>query len=170
MSHDIIFQLQVFVLLVYAQIAAALAGFIGVVFVFGERSQGNLSRHESSAIFHFMFAGLNALFISLITALALVCFAESEQLIWRVANGVAAAMHLGGGGRLALETMRKETSLQAGHFTSACGLVVGTFSALCAAGYLPGIGNFVFLFGTIWMLGVTAISFLSLLMSARNTV
>ena len=167
MPHDITFQMEVFVLLGYAQIAATLSGFIGVVFVFGERSQGRLSVHDASAIFHFMFAGLGALFISLVTALSLVCFPGNEDLIWRLANGVGALMHLGGGGRLVLETMRGETSLRGGPVVSTCGLVAGVFSLLSSAGYLSGIGNFVFLLATSWTLGVTVVSFVSLLMSGR---
>ena len=34
MTHDIIFQMEIVILLGYAQIAAALSGFIGVAFVF----------------------------------------------------------------------------------------------------------------------------------------
>ena len=134
MSHDITFQMEVFVLLGYAQIAATLSGFIGVIFVFGERSQGRLSIHDASAIFHFMFAGLGALFISLVTALSLVCFPGSEGLVWRLANGVGALMHIGGAGRLALESKRGETALRGGRMVSVCGLVAGTFSLLGSAG------------------------------------
>ena len=167
MSHDITFQMEVFVLLGYAQIAATLSGFIGVIFVFGERSQGRLSIHDASAIFHFMFAGLGALFISLVTALSLVCFPGSEGLVWRLANGVGALMHIGGAGRLALESKRGETALRGGRMVSVCGLVAGTFSLLGSAGPLSGIGNFVFLLSTAWTLGVTVVSFVSLLTSAR---
>ena len=41
-------------LLTFAQIAATLTGFTGVVFVLGDRSQGRLNAQDSSALFHFL--------------------------------------------------------------------------------------------------------------------
>ena len=51
------------VLLAYAQVAATLTGFIGVVFVFAERSR-RLDDDLSSALFHLMYTSLSALFLS----------------------------------------------------------------------------------------------------------
>lgn len=169
MPHDTVFQMEVVLLLGFAQIAAALSGFIGIAYVFGERSRGQLSIHDSSAEFHFMLAGLSALFISLLTALSLVCFSADEALIWRIANGVGAAMHFAGGGRLALEAFRQETSLRSGLVVASCGIVAALFSSLSAAGCFPSAGNFIFLVATAWSLGVTVVSFLSLITSARTS-
>ena len=167
MSHDIIFQMQIIILLSYAQIAAALCGFIGVVFVFGERSQGHLSVHDSSAVFHFMFAGLGALFLCLLTALLLVCVADHENLVWRLANCLGGLLHVGGASRLALETWRDETGVQRGWAMSSIGAVAGIVSLMSAMGYLLSIGNLIFLLATLWTLVVTVISFISLLMTSR---
>lgn len=168
MSHDISFQMEIFILLGYAQIAATLSGFIGVVFVAGERSQGQASAHDASAVFHFMFAGLGALFLSLLAALVLVCFSDHENFAWRLLNGVSGAMHLFGGGRLAMETRRAETGLRSARVMSGIGLAMGLVSWVCAAGYLPRIEHFMFLLATLWTLGVTVIAFISLLMTARD--
>ncbi len=167
MSHDIIFQMQIIILLGYAQIAAALCGFIGVVFVFGERSQGHLSVRDSSAVFHFMFAGLSGLFLCLLTALLLVCVADHENFVWRLANGLGGLLHVAGASRLALESRRGETGVQRAWVMSGVGAVAGIVSLMSALGYLLNSGNLVFLLATMWSLVVTVISFISLLMTPR---
>ena len=167
MSHDIIFQMEVVILLGYAQIAAALSGFIGVAFVFGERSQGRLSIHDSSAVFHFMFAGLGALFLCLMTAVLLVCYADNESIAWRLANTLGGLMHLLGASRLALETKRGQTGFRSAWIASSIGWAAGIVSLLGAAGYLISIENLIFFVATLWTLGVTVISFISLIMSPR---
>lgn len=167
MSHEITFQMQVFILLGYAQIAATLCGFIGVVFVVGDRSIGQLTKHDSSAIFHFMFAGLGTMFISLLTILGLVCLNDNEPQVWQIANGVSALMHLSGGGRLAIETWRHQSGVKLAHFTSSMGVFFGVLCAIAATGVMPKLQSLVFIVATLWALCVTAIAFVSLLTAPR---
>jgi hypothetical protein len=167
-SHDILFQLEFFFLVASAQIAATLTGFIGVVFVVGERAQGRLSTHESSAVFHFMFAGMGTLLLSLLAAVLLVCLSAHENLAWRVANGLIGLFHMTGAGRLAVETWRNESGVRRASITSGIGLAVGSACLLSAAGFLPQLENLILMLATLWSLCVTVISFISLLLSPRD--
>ena len=81
------------ILLAYAQVAATLTGFIGVVFVFGERSH-RLGKGQSSALFHFMYASLSALFLSLFAAVLLVYSASEEHIAWQICNALSGLIHL----------------------------------------------------------------------------
>jgi|ERR1700689_2019384 hypothetical protein len=69
-------------LLAYAQLThyPTLTGFIGLVFVFGERSR-RVSNDRSSALYHLIHASLNALFLSPFAALLLVYLAAEEQAL-----------------------------------------------------------------------------------------
>jgi len=91
------------VLLTFAQVAATLTGFIGVVFVLAEGPGGLRSIHEASALFHLLFSALGALFLSLFAAVLLAYSAADEHLAWRIANTLSGVIHLLGAGRLALE-------------------------------------------------------------------
>ena len=169
MSPDSIFQLEVFFFIGCAQIAAALTGFIGVVYVVGERSHGRLNTHESSAVFHFMLAGLGTLFLSLFTALLLVCFSAQASVAWQVANAANGLFHFTGASRLAREQWRHESGVRQGYATAGLGLAAAAASFAAAAGYLPQYSHFILMLGTLWALGVTVISFNSLLMMPRTT-
>lgn len=58
-------------LLTSASITATLAGFIGVVCVLGDRSEGNLNTRELSAVFHLLYTAMGVLFFSLVMAIFL---------------------------------------------------------------------------------------------------
>jgi hypothetical protein len=153
------------VLLAFAQVAATLTGFIGVVFVLGERSR-HLNTDESSALFHFLFSALSALFVSLFAALLLVYLALEEHLAWRICNGLSGFIHLIGGGRLAIETLGQKTGIQRAFVTSSIGLGTAGVSFMAAAGHLTQEEALIFMLATLWTLGVTVIAFVSLLTSA----
>ena len=167
MSHDILFQLAFFFLLASAQIAAALTGFIGVVFVLGERARGLLDAKESSAVGHFVFAGMGTLFIALLTAILLVCFASDEVVAWRFAAVVNSLFHLYGTSRLALELRRKESGLSHGRLVCVVGLLTGTACGAAAIGDAAQFRILIVLLASVWGLGVTVVSFVSLLGTRR---
>jgi hypothetical protein len=152
------------VLLAFAQVAATLTGFIGVVFVLGERS-GRLNTDESSALFHFLYSALSALFVSLFAALLLVYSASEEHFAWRISNGLSGFIHLTGAGRLAIETWGQKTGIQRAIVTSTIGLGTAGVSFVAAAGYLTREEALIFMLATLWALGVTVIAFVSLLTS-----
>ena len=155
------------ILLAYAQVAATLTGFIGVVFIFGERSH-RLGKGQTSALFHFMYASLSALFLSLFGALLLVYLASEEHLAWQICNAASGLIHLVGGGRLALEAAQQRTEVLRSSATSAMGLGIAAASFAAAAGYLIREEAVIFMFATLWILGVTVIAFISLLVSASR--
>ena len=122
--HETLYELGVFVLLAYAQVAATLTGFIGVVFILGERAQGRFNQHESSTLFHFMFAGLGTLFISLFVALLLVTPVVDEHLAWRLANGLSGLFHLIGASRLTLERWTRNAGAKRVSIAAVTGLAM----------------------------------------------
>ena len=156
------------VLLAYAQVAATLTGFIGVVFVFGERSR-RLDDDQSSALFHLMYTSLSALFLSLSSALLLVYLAAEEHIAWQICNALSGFSHLLGSGRLLLETLGHKTEVRRSWITSAIGLGTAGLSFLAAAGYLTREEALIFMLATLWILGVTVIAFVSLLVSASRS-
>lgn len=158
----------VVLLLAYAQIAATLTGFIGVVFVLGERADGRLSTNEASAVFHLLFSALSALFISLLAGLLLVVLETNEDLAWRIANGLSGIVHLVGASRAALETRHGTSGFDRASIpTLAIGFTVATANFVIAAGYHANLEAPVFMVATLWTLGVTVISFVALLMTTR---
>ena len=158
----------VVLLLAYAQIAATLTGFIGVVSVLGDRSKGRPDTSESAAVFHLLLSALGALFLSLFAALLLVLLATDEHLAWRIANGLSGCVHLIGASHLAVETWRQENGLQAALVPIAIGMTTAFASIAAAAGYLPRAEVLVFMLATLWALCITVISFVSLLIAARR--
>ena len=157
------------ILLVYAQVAATLTGFIGVIFVFGERAH-RLGKGQSSALFHFMYASLSALFLSLFAAVVLVSSAEEGHVGWQICNFFSGAIHLVGGSRLALETLRHRTEVLRSAATSITGLGFALASFVAAAGFLSREESLIFMLATLWTLDVSVIAFLSLLLSASSPV
>ncbi|MBI2802023.1 MAG: hypothetical protein HYX63_17375 [Gammaproteobacteria bacterium] len=160
----------VVLLLAYAQIAATLTGFIGVVFVLGERSDGRLSAKESSAIFHLLYSALGALFLSLVAVLLLVALATNEHLAWRLANALSGVVHSAGAGRLALDARQGQAGFNRASLPAmSIGFTVMTANFVIAAGYQATVEAPVFMFATLWALGITVISFVALLMAGRPT-
>ena len=148
----------------FAEVAATLAGFIGVVFVLGRRSEGHLTARESSALFHLLFTALGALFFSLVTPLFLGSTVD-ENVVWRVANGASGLYHLLGVGRASLEALRGHFGVPKAFtwmlFSGSYTLIPANFAT--AAGYFPEVAPIVFMLGLIWFLVVTAVTFVSLL-------
>lgn len=159
---------EVVVLLAFAQVAATLTGFIGVVFVLTERPGGRLSVHESSALFHLLFSALGALFLSLFAAILLVYSPAQEHFAWRISNALSGLIHLTGAGRLMLETRRQASGMQRAVGASTLGIATAGVSFVAAAGYLPRAEALIFMLATLWALGVTVIAFVSLLIAARE--
>ena len=155
------------ILLAYAQVAATLTGFIGVVFLFGERSH-HLGKGQTSAVFHFMYASLSALFLSLFAALLLVYLASQEHIAWQICNAVSGLIHLIGGGRLALETYRHRTDVLRSSAASVMGLGTAAVSFAAAAGFFIREEAVIFMLATLWILGVTVVAFVSLLVSSSS--
>jgi hypothetical protein len=147
-----------------ATVAATLAGFIGVVFVLGRRSEGDLSIHERSAVFHLLYTALGVLFFSLVMSVFLASTVE-QGLVWQVGNGAFGLYHLLGAGRATAEALRGEFGVRK---VIAWPLFIGSYPIIganfaAAAGYFPEAAPLVFMIGIVWLLLVTAATFVSLL-------
>src|SRR5262249_42136054 len=81
-----------------------------------------LGKGQSSALFHFMFASLSALFLSLFAAVLLVSAASEDHIVWQMCNTLSGLTHLVGGGRVALETSQHRTEVVRSSAASAIGL------------------------------------------------
>lgn len=81
-------------LVIYAEISAALAGFVGIITVFGRRwERGEWSRTERLMLHSMLITVLTNLGAALLP-LALVSAFSDEQLSWRIANGFLGLSHL----------------------------------------------------------------------------
>jgi hypothetical protein len=156
------------ILLAFAQVAATLTGFIGVVFVLGERQRGRLDIHEAQAVFHLLFSALAALFISLLTAILLVYLAADQHVAWRVVNAISGSIHVIGAGRLAVEQRRNLAGIRSASITVGWGMTVAAISFAAAGGYLVREEALIFMLATLWLLGVTVIAFVSFLALAAQ--
>lgn len=156
------------VLLTFAEVAATLTGFIGVVFVLAEGPGGLSGVHESSALFHLLFSALGALFLSLFASILLAYSATDEHFAWRIANALSGLLHLLGASRLMIETSQQKSAMRRGITASSIGIGTAAVSFMAAAGYFAREEALIFMLATLWALGVTVIAFVSLLISARQ--
>ncbi|HVN89671.1 MAG TPA: hypothetical protein VMT61_07650 [Candidatus Binataceae bacterium] len=156
------------ILLTFAQVAATLTGFIGVVFVLGERQRGTLDTHEAQAVFHLLFSALSALFSSLLAGILLAYYASDQHTAWRIANALVGAIHFFGAGRLAFEARRNMDGIPRASLMVALGMTVAGLGFAAADGYFVHEVALLFMLSTLWLLGVTVISFVSLMTSAAQ--
>lgn len=168
MTPEQIIEFQFFLLLGFAATATTLVGFIGLVFSSDRRKNESLNNHDSSSVFHFMFAGLSSLFMSLLAIVALLSMSNNQELAWRLMNGLSAIIHLSGSIRLGIESWRVHELKKRGSITTAVGGTMGVLGVAAAAGYLSSLSPTIFLLGTMWALAVTAISFISLVMPPKK--
>ena len=168
MTPEKILEFQFFLLLGYAATATTLVGFIGLVFSTEGRNNQSLDNHESSTVFHFMFGGLSALFISLLAIVALISMSNNHELAWRLMNGLGAIIHIIGTIRIGIETTQMSELKKRGWILTIVGGTFGVFGAAAAAGYLSTFSPTIFLLGTMWAIAVTAISFISLVVTPKK--
>lgn len=156
------------VLKTIAEVAATLAGFIGVVFVLGRRSERPLSSKERSALFHLLFTSVGALFLSLGQVVALEATRDSVWE-WRIANAIAGVYHLIGLLKATAEVRRGVHGLVPvlGHPLKAGSYLIITGQFLVLAGFGTRHAPLLFVVAMIWLLLVSVGSFVSMLASPR---
>ncbi|MEE2847084.1 MAG: hypothetical protein VX956_11450 [Gemmatimonadota bacterium] len=120
-----------------AEVAGALLGFIGVVFVLGGRAMRSLTPIERSGMRHLLIGSIGTLLLSIITLILLA--ALSEEVAWRISAALLAIYALSGSTKAMTEELRGEHSLPApfnwGLPITAMSLGVG--GLLAAANVLP---------------------------------
>jgi hypothetical protein len=152
-----------------AEVAATLAGFSGVVFILGRRSEGRLSAKERSGLFHLLFTACSALVLALALAAAVVV-ADGSQAAWRAASGLLGALCLFGSVRAAVEEVRGEHGLSrvVAWLLPAGGSVLGLACILVALGSFTDLAPAACLACLIWYLVVSVSYFISLLFTADD--
>ncbi len=76
-----------------AEVAVTLAGFSGVVFILGSRSQGQFSKSERNGLFHLLFTTCGNMLVVLIVATCLE-FSVEKLTAWRLGCGGASSRGL----------------------------------------------------------------------------
>jgi len=147
-----------------AQIAGTLAGFVGVVFILGRRSEGQISVRERSGVFHLLFTAIGALLLSLILIAALAATNES-LMTWRAGAGVLAAYNFFGASRATAEKVRRKNLLlrSVSWVLPAGGFVVAIFASLAAIGLVEELAPLACAANLIWFLVVSLGYFVNLL-------
>jgi hypothetical protein len=149
-----------------AGVAAAFAGFTGVIFAVGRFSRGAWSVAERNALVNMLVPSLVALFLSLVPLVALTGI-QSDASVWRASNGLLALVHL------ALVTSALRLALR-GELVEPIplrfvlipgGYVSVVASALVAAGVWPQFAAMIFGAGLVWFLLIAAIQFVLLIAS-----
>ena len=93
-----------------AEVAVTLAGFSGVVFILGSRSQGKFSVAEKNGLFHLLFTTCGNMLVVLIVA-ACIEFSVDKLTAWRIGCVLMALFVLVGASKAISEERRGEHSL-----------------------------------------------------------
>ena len=149
MTPEKIIEFQFFLLIGYAATSTTLVGFIGLVFSSDGRNNQSLSNHESSTVFHFMFDGLSAVFMSLLAIVALISMSNNHELAWRLMNELGAIIHITGTIRIGIETTQMSELKKRGWILTIVGGTFGVLSATAAGGSLSTFSPTIFLMGTL---------------------
>ena len=155
-----------------AEVAIAIAGFTGVVVVFGGRVRGKWTRLESDRLWLLLAQALIATLLSFLPLLLYFGGLANEPL-WRLSNGAFATAFAGIGAHIAFKQRGlerySEASSSAAWFvysTFAIGTLIAAAQVAYAAGILPARGSFLFLLGLLFLVAMAVSNFWQLLISS----
>lgn len=150
----------------FAQVAATLVGFTGVVFAIGSFSQGGLSPAERHGLLHLLVPAAIVLFLSLLP-MVVSNGAEPGPLFWRAFNGLLGGVHL-----LTLaDATRSVLSRQVPEpIPIHIGMVVIGYTTVVAnfivvLGFISELAVLVYLISLLWFLVVSVTQFMLLILS-----
>jgi len=147
-----------------AEVAITLAGFSGVVFVLGSRSQGRFTQTERNGLFHLLLTSCGNAIVALVVAAVLASSAD-ETVAWRVGCGLVGVFVLFGASRAMIEEKRGEHSLP--RFVAWPIPIGATILALAnvvvASGLYVSIAHIACISLLIYMIMVSVLYFASLL-------
>lgn len=154
-----------------AEVAIAIAGFTGVVVVFGSRARGEWTPAETSSLWLLL---SQALVVTLFSFLPILLDSGGLEgrLLWRVSNGMLATATWAIGGHMVFRQkyqIPQTASLLARcleYFSFLAGGVISVAQVGNAAGALPGAGAFLFLLALLFLLTASVTNFWRLVMSA----
>jgi hypothetical protein len=169
-SHEVIFTMQITLLIGFASIAAVFCGFIGLV-TDGMRSKKESRVEVSENTFHFLYAGFCTIFLSLATALALISLSEQEDLVWRLANGIAVVMHGRGTLKFGILLWRGPKRCAREIFMFITGTTITVATLLAAVSYMSlAAASFILLLSVFWCVCVTVLSFADLIYISKRVL
>jgi len=142
------------------QVAAALAGFTGVVAVLGHRSQGAWSSAERLQLRVLVETSLTVLFASLVPGLLLTT-SMSDPSVWRAANLVLAGLHAANFTAFGVRAKTAETT-KSQRALIALGVATILAHILAALAVAPWYST-IFVFGLIQQLFIASLNFVLLL-------
>ena len=167
-SHDVVFTMQITVLIGFASIATVFCGFIGLIKE-SMRSKKESQVEVSENMFHFLYAGLSTLFQSIATAIALVCLSDQEDLVWRLANAIAAGIGARGTLKVCILLWNQPKRYPREILMLMVGITITAVTLFAAVSPITlAAKSFIFLLSLFWCLCVTVLSFVDLIYINRR--
>jgi hypothetical protein len=167
-SHEVIFSMQLHVLIALASIAAVFCGFIGLI-KDGMRSKKEFQIEVYENTFRFLYAGLCALFMSLATTVALVSLSDQEELVWRLANLISAGLHGRGILKVGILLWHQPKRDTREILIFIIGSAMTIITLLAAVSHMSlAITSLILLFSQFWFLCLTVLSFVDLIYISRR--
>jgi hypothetical protein len=155
-----------------AEVAITIAGFTGVVVVFGNRVRGEWTQSEADRLWLLLAQALMASVFSFVPIL-LHSAGLASQAVWRVSNGTFAILFSAVGAQIAFRqrglTRRDGAALRPSWLAYST-FTVSAFIAIAQLAYSAGIfqvpGSFLFLLGLLYVLSMAVLNFWQLLMGS----
>jgi len=122
-----------------AEIAGTLIGFVGIVFVLGQRAVRTLTVGERNGLYNLLAGAVGTLLISILIMILLAAI-ETNGIAWRVGSGVVALYMFTGASTAIFTEIRQTHSLPAplNWLIPATASSVGTFATLAAFNVVQG--------------------------------
>lgn len=155
-----------------AEVAIAIAGFTGVVVVFGSRARGDWTRVEANRLWLLL---AQALIPALLSFLPLLLYSGGleSRAIWRISNGTFVLAFAGLGSHIVFKrrALERHSASVFGTWwfvygTFAGGTLIGATQFAYAAGFLQARGAFLFLAGLLFLVAMAASNFWQLLIGS----
>jgi len=152
-----------------AEVAVTLAGFSGVVFILGSRSQGKFSVAEKNGLFHLLFTTCGNMLVVLIVA-ACIEFSVEKLTAWRIGCVLMALFVVVGASKAIAEERQGEHSLPMplAWPIPIIALILASTNLLIAAGVSAELAPVACISLSIYLLFVAVCYFASLLVPAAE--
>ncbi len=153
-----------------AEVAGALIGFVGVVFVLGQRAVRTLNAQERSGLFHLLVGSVGTLLISVLIMI-LIAAIEDQAFAWRLGAGVI-TLYLFSGASIAVKEELQHTHSLPFPLNWALPLLaygIGGFSALTASNIIEVKAALACVLGLLMGLIVAVTYFINLLTGQHET-
>ena len=153
-----------------AEVAGALIGFVGVVFVLGQRAIRTLNARERSGLFHLLVGSVGTLIISVLIMI-LIAAIDDQAFAWRLGAGVVTLYMFTGASIAVKEELDHTHSLPVplNWTLPILAYGVGGFSALTASNVIEAEAALACVIGLLMGLIVAVTYFINLLTGQHDT-